>query len=81
MTGTVLYDSARSTAEAQPGPPPRALGFRSGAPSDVTHVAYAAQVSHLHELVAIANGPDYCLCGQTWPCAHRVSAGADSLSG
>ena len=25
----------------------------------------------VHGLVAIANGPDYCLCGTTWPCARR----------
>jgi hypothetical protein len=22
----------------------------------------------IHGLVAIANGPDYCLCGNQWPC-------------
>jgi hypothetical protein len=22
----------------------------------------------VHGLVAIANGPDYCLCGNLWPC-------------
>jgi hypothetical protein len=22
----------------------------------------------VHGLVAIANGPDYCLCGNHWPC-------------
>jgi hypothetical protein len=22
----------------------------------------------IHGLVAIANGPDYCLCGNHWPC-------------
>lgn len=22
----------------------------------------------IHGLVAIANGPDYCLCGNRWPC-------------
>ena len=22
----------------------------------------------VHGLVAIANGPDYCLCGNPWPC-------------
>lgn len=26
----------------------------------------------IHGLVAIANGPDYCLCGQNWPCARQV---------
>ena len=30
----------------------------------------------VHGLVAIANGPDYCLCGNPWPC--RPSA--DSAS-
>lgn len=27
----------------------------------------------IHGLVAIANGPDYCLCGLTWPCAQRAA--------
>ncbi|MBR7833594.1 hypothetical protein KDL01_09975 [Actinospica durhamensis] len=28
-----------------------------------------AQMAHpVHGLVAIANGPDYCLCGNLWPC-------------
>lgn len=27
----------------------------------------------LHGLVAIANGPDYCLCGRTWPCEKRAA--------
>jgi len=22
----------------------------------------------VHGLIAIANGPDYCLCGNLWPC-------------
>jgi hypothetical protein len=22
----------------------------------------------VHGLIAIANGPDYCLCGNHWPC-------------
>jgi hypothetical protein len=29
----------------------------------------AAPAPHqIHGLVAIANGPDYCLCGNLWPC-------------
>ena len=34
-----------------------------------TQEAVAAE--HLiHGLIAIAKGPDYCLCGSTWPCAR-----------
>jgi len=34
--------------------------------------ATTTTVEHLvHGLVAIANGPDYCLCGATWPCSRR----------
>ncbi|HET9172625.1 MAG TPA: hypothetical protein VFN97_24580 [Actinospica sp.] len=29
----------------------------------------------VHGLVAIANGPDYCLCGNQWPC--RPSTASD----
>lgn len=28
----------------------------------------------IHGLVAIANGPDYCLCGNHWPCRPQPEA-------
>jgi hypothetical protein len=64
MTGTILHDGKRSTTE-------------TAAPSaaHVTCPAYGATAEspHLtHGLVAIANGPDYCLCGHTWPCDKRT---------
>lgn len=30
----------------------------------------------VHGLVAITDGPDYCLCGSTWPCPRRPEQGA-----
>lgn len=34
-----------------------------------TRTFAAIQAAHpIHGLVAIANGPDYCLCGNVWPC-------------
>lgn len=34
-------------------------------------------VEHLvHGLVAIANGPGYCLCGTNWPCDRREGRSA-----
>ncbi len=73
MTGTVFYDTAlygtaqygakseHSTAEtdAQQHEPE---AYRT--PTEELHVA--------HELVAITNGADYCLCGNTWPCEKRA---------
>ena len=61
MTGTVLHDSKRSTTETcAPSAP-----YGWCAPSaEALHVT--------HGLVAIANGPDYCLCGHTWPCEKRT---------
>ena len=29
----------------------------------------------VHGLVAIANGPDYCLCGNLWPCRPSAESG------
>jgi hypothetical protein len=61
MTGTVLHDSKRSTAVTTA--------------SMAAHPAHALPVEALHlthGLVAIANGPDYCLCGHTWPCERRT---------
>jgi len=61
MTGTVLDDHKRSAADACAPPQP----YRpAGEPAEPLHVA--------HGLVAIANGPDYCLCGHTWPCGKRA---------
>ena len=41
--------------------------------------AYARISRHaVHGLVAIANGPDYCLCGNFWPC--RPEAGLSELN-
>lgn len=61
MTGTVLYDGKRSTTENCAGPQ---------APE--THLAQLETLHALHGLVAISNGPDYCLCGRTWPCEKRA---------
>lgn len=60
MTGTVLYDntSKRTAAETCARRPETEAG-----PNADLHVA--------HELVAIAQDADYCLCGNTWPCAKR----------
>jgi hypothetical protein len=30
----------------------------------------------IHGLVAIANGPDYCLCGNLWPCRPSAESAA-----
>ncbi len=63
MTGTFLQDGNRSTAETA-----------GSSATETACPAYAAPAeAHLtHGLVAIANGPDYCLCGLTWPCAQRT---------
>lgn len=38
----------------------------------------ADAIEHLvHGLIAIANGPDYCMCGATWPCARQEDRRAD----
>lgn len=62
MTGTVLYDgkSKRPAAEAYAQPNAREAYLMS---AEELHVA--------HELVAISNDADYCLCGNTWPCEKR----------
>jgi hypothetical protein len=61
MPGTVLYDGKRSTtAQACAAPQPADAWL-------------APETLHaMHGLVAIANGPDYCLCGRTWPCEKRA---------
>ena len=61
MTGTVLYDITRPTTE-------------NSAPSAACggHVVPGEPLHLTHGLVAIANGPDYCLCGHTWPCDRRT---------
>jgi hypothetical protein len=61
MPGTVLYDGKRSTTETCPAPQ-----------TTDAHRAPAETLHALHGLVAIANGPDYCLCGRTWPCERRA---------
>jgi hypothetical protein len=61
MPGTVLYDGKRSIAETFAAPQTPDTGLT---PSEALHA--------LHGLVAIANGPDYCLCGRTWPCEKRA---------
>jgi len=64
MTGTILQDGKRSTTETT-----------ASSAAQATCPAYAvpAESAHLtHGLVAIANGPDYCLCGLTWPCDQRT---------
>jgi hypothetical protein len=56
MDGTVLPgDNSRGTALAV-------------APEPMYPVRQVAVL--IHGLVAIANGPDYCLCGQNWPCTR-----------
>lgn len=60
MTGTVLTDGKRSTTETRALP--RTPDTRLTPPKHT-----------LHGLVAIANGPDYCLCGRTWPCEERTA--------
>jgi hypothetical protein len=35
---------------------------------DVSPVQSTTARHAIHGLVAIANGPDYCLCGNHWPC-------------
>jgi hypothetical protein len=59
MTGPFLYDGNRPTGET--GTPPAAPELAPDAES----------LHQTHGLVAIANGPDYCLCGHTWPCDKR----------
>lgn len=58
---TPQESTARVRVSAEPG--------SAVAPASTTATA---TVEHLvHGLVAIANGPDYCLCGATWPCSRR----------
>jgi hypothetical protein len=69
MDGTVLHDSGQLDEQLD-GRLGEGLGLR------VTSIAVAADLGcpiqptavPIHGLVAIANGPDYCLCGHTWPC-------------
>lgn len=62
MTGTILHDGNRPSAETGTAPA-----------THPAHPASAEALQHLtHGLVAIANGPDYCLCGHTWPCDRRA---------
>ncbi len=61
MTGTVLYDGKRSTTETCAAPQ-----------AQDTYLAPPESLHTLHGLVALSNGPDYCLCGRTWPCENRA---------
>ena len=61
MPGTVLYDGKRSTTQTCASPQ-----------TADTSLATAEALHALHGLVAIANGPDYCLCGRAWPCEKRA---------
>ncbi len=61
MTGTVLYDGTRSTTQR------RALPHAAE-----TCLALDEAPHAMHGLVAISNGPDYCLCGRSWPCEKRT---------
>jgi hypothetical protein len=63
MNGTVLHDnpSKRTTAETCTQPQETGACLAAGVDLRVAH-----------ELVAIAQGPDYCLCGNTWPCEKRA---------
>ena len=61
MPGTVLYDGKRSITETCAAPQTPDAGL-----------ATAEALHAMHGLVAIANGPDYCLCGRTWPCDRRA---------
>lgn len=62
MTGTVLYDNTSKRTSAETCTRPQETEACLVARADL-HVA--------HELVAIAQDADYCLCGNTWPCAKR----------
>jgi hypothetical protein len=43
---------------------------------DVTPVLDRSPRHAVHGLVAIANGPDYCLCGNVWPCKPSPAVGS-----
>lgn len=60
MTGAVLHDSERTSTDAANPPNSR-----------VAYAASSEDVHAIHGLVAIANGDDYCVCGNVWPCAKR----------
>lgn len=61
MPGTVVYDGKRSTTT------------QTCAVPQTTDTCLTPETLHaMHGLVAIANGPDYCLCGRTWPCEKRA---------
>lgn len=49
----------------------------SPAPGSRAATAEPMPGEHLiHGLIAIADGPDYCLCGTTWPCPLREDRNA-----
>jgi hypothetical protein len=59
VNGTALHDGKLVGAADEPP-----VHLVVSPPTESLHVT--------HGLVAIANGPDYCLCGRTWPCDERV---------
>jgi hypothetical protein len=65
MNGTVLHDNKRLVGNSGAVP-----GAVAGDPAGVVRPTPGLP----HGLVAIANGPDYCLCGETWPCAPTRAA-------
>jgi hypothetical protein len=68
MTGTILHYGKRSTT---------GTAATSATYSNRSDCAATVESLHLtHGLVAIANGPDYCLCGHTWPCDRRTEEAA-----
>jgi hypothetical protein len=60
VNGTFLYNGTCSVSAARPA--------RAETGADTPQAAHL-----VHGLVAIANGPDYCLCGGQWPCESRAS--------
>lgn len=71
MTSSVLYDNKRKRTTVVTFPQPQ---------EPEAYITPNADLHVAHELVAIAQGPDYCLCGNTWPCEKRPSQGAPHLT-
>ena len=69
MNGTAIQDGIPATRAAVAAAP------RSAAGDFATHQVRrppTASIHVMHGLIAISNGPDYCLCGQTWPCTESA---------
>jgi hypothetical protein len=69
VNGTALQDgnpSARAAVAAAPWSPVGDL------PTHQVRRPPTASMHVMHGLIAISNGPDYCLCGQTWPCEENA---------